>query len=109
LSIRRNAAYNLLGAIVPLAVSLAAIPIYLGLIGEARNRVLVINQLLLGRVGLFDLGLLPTRLRVQQGAGRLRAGGPSSTMSTDGEEPIDNERVLSAAFLLIGPQQHMLA
>jgi hypothetical protein len=36
LSIRHNTAYNLLGALGPLAVALGTIPIYLGLVGEAR-------------------------------------------------------------------------
>jgi len=56
LSIRRNTAYNLLGALIPLAASLVAIPIYLGLIGEGHCGVLAVDWLLVGCCGLFELG-----------------------------------------------------
>lgn len=56
-SIRAHTAYNLLGALLPIGMSLLTIPIYIRLIGDARYGVLAVVWAFLGYFGMFDLGL----------------------------------------------------
>lgn len=57
MSIRRHTAYNLLGAVIPMGLSLLTIPIYMRLIGDVRYGVLAILWSFLGYFGVLDLGL----------------------------------------------------
>ena len=57
MSIRKDTAYNLLGAVLPMVVTLATVPAYIRIVGDERYGVLAIVWAFLGYFSVFNLGL----------------------------------------------------
>ncbi len=57
MSIRRNTIINISGSIIPMAVMLVTVPLYLKILGELRYGVLVLVWMLLGYFSFLEMGM----------------------------------------------------
>jgi O-antigen/teichoic acid export membrane protein len=86
--VKRNAAYNLLGAIVPMLVAVISLPLLISGLGLDRFGLLTISWAVIGYFALFDIGL--GRAVTQSVARRLETDAASVT------------RILWTALVLAG-------
>lgn len=85
----KNIASNLVGALVPLAITLFTVPIYLHHVGAARYGVILVAWSLLGYFGFMDLGI-------------SRATTNALAKIADGGASDEKDRVFWSSFIING-------
>lgn len=57
MGIARNSTYNIIGTLIPIAIAVATVPLYIRLVGDERFGVLAVIWAMFSYFGMFDLGL----------------------------------------------------